>query len=97
VGAVAGPRHGLTCSAMPAQSDDVVPVAEVLGTMVTEPLADGDKPLAAFLLVKSTDSDGDAVWAVREAGDGITSEELLGALTAYTEYLRRQLASEWEA
>jgi hypothetical protein len=76
--------------------DDVVDVAEVLGSMTTEPLADGDEPVAAFLMIKSRDSAGDLVWAVREAGEPIASEEMLGALTAYTEYLRRSLASDWE-
>jgi hypothetical protein len=75
--------------------DDVVDVAEVLGAMTTEPLAPGDEPVAAFLMVKSRDSAGDYVWAVREAGEPIASEEMLGALTAYTEYLRRSLASDW--
>ncbi len=76
--------------------DDVVDVAEVLGSMTTEPLAEGDEPVAAFLMIKSRDSAGDHVWAVREAGEPIASEEMLGALTAYAEYLRKNLASDWE-
>jgi hypothetical protein len=76
--------------------DDVVDVAEVLGSMTTEPLAEGDEPVAAFLMIKSRDTTGDHVWAVREAGEPIASEEMLGALTAYAEYLRKSLASDWE-
>lgn len=76
--------------------DDVVDVAEVLGTMTTEPLAEGDQPVAAFLMIKSRDTTGDFVWAVREAGEPIASEEMLGALAAYAEYLRKSLAADWE-
>jgi hypothetical protein len=77
-------------------ADDVaVPVSEVLGAMTTEPLAEGDEPMGAFMMIKSIDSAGDPVWAVREAGQGVTPEEMLGALTAYTEYLRRSLAEDW--
>ena len=76
--------------------DDVVDVAEVLGSMTTEPLAEGDEPVAAFLMIKSRDTSGDFVWAVREAGEPIASEEMLGALTAYADYLRKGLASDWE-
>ena len=75
--------------------DEAVPVSEVLGTMTTEPLADGDNPLGAFMLIKSIDASGDPVWAVREAGAGVTPEEMLGALTAYTAYLTRSLAEDW--
>lgn len=75
--------------------DDDVEVAELLGPMTTESLPEGDEPVAAFLMIKSRDHAGDFVWAVREAGEPIPAEEMLGALTAYTEYLRKSLASDW--
>lgn len=80
---------------MAGDDDTNVPVAEILGKMTTEPLAEGDQPLSAWMMIKSLDSAGDPVWAVREAGDRIAPEEMLGALTAYAEYLRRDLASDW--
>jgi hypothetical protein len=33
---------------------------------------------------------------VRNAGDPLSSEELLGALTGFTESIKRDLASDWE-
>ena len=75
--------------------DDAVSVADLLGGLTTEALPEGDKPLSAFMMIKSRDSAGDPVWAVREAGEAVAPEEMLGALTAYTEYLRRDLASDW--
>ena len=47
------------------------------------------------MLVKSRDVDGDVVWGVRNAGEPFSSEELLGALTAFTESLKRDLSSDW--
>ena len=71
--------------------------------MTTDPaaLADhvsamSDEPLSIWMLVKSRDSEGDIVWGVRNAGEPFTSEELLGALTGFTESLKRDLASDWE-
>jgi hypothetical protein len=75
--------------------DDAVSVADLLGELTTEALPAGDAPLSAFMMIKSRDAAGDAVWAVREAGESVPAEEMLGALTAYTEYLRRDLASDW--
>ena len=75
--------------------NEAVPVSEVLAGMTTEPLADGDAPVGAFMMIKSIDSAGDPVWAVREAGEGVTPEEMLGALTAYTAFLQRSLAEDW--
>lgn len=73
-----------------------VPLSQVLEGMETAPLEDGDQAVAAWMLVKSRDQAGDTVWAVRTAGERIAPEETLGALTAFCEYLRRDLASDWE-
>lgn len=64
--------------------------------MTDEPLAGGDKPVSIWMLVKSHDADGDVVWGVRHAGEPLSTEELLGALTGFTASLARELASDWE-
>jgi hypothetical protein len=67
-----------------------------IAAMSDEPLLEGDHPLSVWMLVKSRDADGDVVWGVRNAGEPLTSEELLGALTGFTRSLARDLASDWE-
>ena len=47
-----------------------------------------------MVLVKYLDSDGDPAWAMRTT-HRLNREELLGALTVQTEYLRQSLVSEW--
>jgi len=71
-------------------------LAEHIAAMSDEPLVDGDEPLSVWMLVKLRDAEGDVVWGVRNAGAPFTSEELLGALTGFTESLKRDLASDWE-
>jgi hypothetical protein len=71
-------------------------LAQHIAAMSDEPLVDGDQPLSVWMLVKSRDADGDVVWGVRNAGAPFTSEELLGALTGFTQSLVRDLASDWE-
>jgi hypothetical protein len=75
---------------------DPAALADHVSAMSDEPLVEGDEPLSIWMLVKSRDSDGDIVWGVRNAGEPFTSEELLGALTGFTESLTRDLASDWE-
>jgi hypothetical protein len=67
-----------------------------IAAMSDEPLLEGDQPLSVWMLVKSRDAEGDVVWGVRNAGEPLTSEELLGALTGFTTSLARDLASDWE-
>jgi hypothetical protein len=64
--------------------------------MTDEPLGEGDQAVSIWMLVKSRDSDGDIVWGVRNAGEPLATEELLGALTGFTTSLSRELASDWE-
>lgn len=70
-------------------------MAELIAATTDEPLVEGDEPLSVWMLVKSRDSEGDVVWAVRHAGDPLSSEELLGALTGFAESIKRDLASDW--
>ncbi|HEY3000070.1 MAG TPA: hypothetical protein VGJ43_15920 [Acidimicrobiales bacterium] len=76
----------------PAPAD----LAELVAAMTKDPLVEGDEPVSIWMLVKSRDRDGDLVWGVRNAGEPLTSEELLGALTGFTASLTRDLASDWE-
>jgi len=71
-------------------------LSDHVAQMTDEPLADGDEPVSIWMLVKSRDADGDVVWGVRSAGEPLTTEELLGALTGFTTSLARELASDWE-
>jgi hypothetical protein len=71
-------------------------LAHHIAAMSDEPLVEGDEPQSVWMLVKSRDAEGDVVWGVRNAGAPFTSEELLGALTGFTESLKRDLASDWE-
>jgi hypothetical protein len=71
-------------------------LSQHIATMSGEPLVAGDEPASVWLLIKSRDAEGDIVWGVRNAGEPFTSEELLGALTGFTESLKRDLASDWE-
>ncbi|HYZ97246.1 MAG TPA: hypothetical protein VE575_00760 [Acidimicrobiales bacterium] len=71
-------------------------MAELIAATTDEPLVEGDEPLSVWMLVKSRDAEGDVVWAVRHAGERLSSEELLGALTGFAESIKRDLASDWE-
>jgi hypothetical protein len=81
-----------------SQTDPTGPavLAEHIAAMSDEPLVEGDAPVSVWMLVKSRDADGDLVWGVRNAGEPFTSEELLGALSGFTQSLTRDLASDWE-
>jgi hypothetical protein len=81
-----------------SQTDQSGPagLAHHITAMSDEPLVAGDEPQSVWMLVKSRDAEGDVVWGVRNAGAPFTSEELLGALTGFTESLKRDLASDWE-
>jgi len=70
-------------------------LAELIAATTDEPLVEGDQPVSVWMLVKSRDVEGDVVWGVRNAGEPFSSEELLGALTAFTESLKRDLSSDW--
>ena len=81
---------------MAMSSIDSAALSQHIAAMSGEPLVEGDEPSSVWMLVKSRDAEGDIVWGVRNAGEPFTSEELLGALTGFTESLKRDLASDWE-
>jgi hypothetical protein len=70
-------------------------LAELIAVTTDEPLVEGDEPVSVWMLVKSRDVEGDIVWGVRNAGQPFSSEELLGALSGFTESLKRDLSSDW--
>lgn len=87
----------MTDSDQPDAGTGVTPkqLAELIAATTDEPLVEGDEPLSVWMLVKSRDVEGDIVWGVRNAGEPFSSEELLGALTGFTESLKRDLSSDW--
>lgn len=70
------------------------PMAEVLPGLEAHPLPDGWTPLAAIVLVKCLDEDGDPSWAFRTTRD-LNDEELLGALAVRIELLKRELLEQY--
>ncbi|MER6509292.1 hypothetical protein ABT158_20880 [Nonomuraea sp. NPDC001636] len=67
-----------------------VPVGEALNGLDVYPLPEGWTALGAIVLVKCLDEEGHSSWAFRTT-DGLSDEELLGALTVRTDLLRRKL------
>lgn len=59
------------------------------------PLPDGHRAVAAILLVKTLDQDGLEGWSYRTT-DGLTEEEMLGALVVRTEMAKQNLLAEFE-
>lgn len=88
-----GPEEATAADAGPPSAAEM---AEHVAAMTLDPLVEGDEPLSIWLLVKSRDAEGDIVWGVRNAGEPLGSEELLGALTGFAESLKRDLASDWD-
>ncbi|HKY15632.1 MAG TPA: hypothetical protein VJM33_11970 [Microthrixaceae bacterium] len=76
-------------------SDDRIPIEQVLPGFEIHSLDEGWTPLAAFVLVKALDENGDAAWSFRTS-EQLNLEELLGALTVQTDVLRRKLERMWE-
>ena len=90
------PPGSQQANAAEAQPPSPGEIAEQVAAMTLDPLVEGDEPLSIWLLVKSRDAEGDIVWGVRNAGEPLGSEELLGALTGFAESLKRDLASDWD-
>jgi hypothetical protein len=74
---------------------DQITMGSLVDGWMVDPIDDDLTPTSAFLLVKLEGADGDAAWSIREGGAPVSSEELLGALSAYVQHLRDELASDW--
>lgn len=74
---------------------DDEPVGEVLGDLRIKPMEDGDFPLAAVIMVKFMDSDGDRGWLLRHTSE-IDTVEIIGILTAEGDRMRKQYVEGWE-
>jgi len=66
------------------------PIAEALTGLTVHPLPDGWTPLAAAVMILCLDDNGDPTWAFRNT-QGLSEEELLGALVVRTDLLRHEL------
>ena len=71
------------------------PIEEALRGLSLFPVPDGWTPLEAIALVKCMDEDGRPTWAFRMT-EGLSEEELLGALTVRTDLLRRDLLRSYD-
>lgn len=77
-----------------AEDNERVPVEQALYGLSVHPLPQGWTPMAAIVLIKCIDEDGEPTWAFRTT-DGLNEEELLGALTVRTDLLRRELLDSY--
>lgn len=75
--------------------DERLPIEQVLPGFTLHALGEGWTPLAAFVLVKSLDDDGDTAWSFRTS-EPMNLEELLGALTVQVGILKRRLMAGWD-
>ncbi|GAA2397581.1 hypothetical protein GCM10010191_00280 [Actinomadura vinacea] len=75
--------------------DGTVAIGEALAGIRVLPLPPGWTGLAAIVLVKCLNEAGHPAWAFRTT-DGLSGEELLGALTVRTDMLRRDLLDSYE-
>jgi hypothetical protein len=72
------------------------PVGEVLGGLSIHPLADGDRPVSAFVIIKTIDDDGEINWVSRRTGwNEPSDEELIGVLTIQLDLERRDALAAW--
>ena len=77
-------------------ADEAVPYSTLVEGFTTPAIEDGDTVVSIFSLVKLRDSDGDIQWASRSGGEGLSSEELLGALSGLVASIQRDLADDWQ-
>ena len=74
----------------------IVGPAQLLDGLTFEGLPLGWKPMAATLLVKCLDENGDAVWSFRTSEEHVSDEELLGVLSLRIHQLRTRLLEEYD-
>ncbi|HEX2312090.1 MAG TPA: hypothetical protein VHJ17_00015 [Thermomonospora sp.] len=70
--------------------EEAIAIGDALSGIRVLPLPEGWTAIGAIVLVKCFDKEGHASWAFRTT-DGLSEEELLGALTVRTDLLRRDL------
>lgn len=78
------------------ESEERLPIADVLPGFQLHVLPSGWTPLEAFVLVKALDEDGTSTWSYRTSV-AMNREELLGALTVQCAVLRRELVEEFDS
>lgn len=77
-------------------NDEVrIPIEQVLPGMGLHPFEEGEVPLAAFVLAKVLDREGNPGWSFRTT-EPPNREELLGALVVQVELLKASLVQDWE-
>ena len=74
----------------------IVAPSELLEGLTFEGLPSGWRPIAATLLVKCLDEDGDEVWSFRTSEEHVSDEELLGVLNLRHHQLRTRLLEEYD-
>ncbi|MDP9396166.1 MAG: hypothetical protein M3Q27_18675 [Actinomycetota bacterium] len=79
---------------MARETDGVPAESLVRGLRAAWPLPEGWTPVAAIFLIKCLDKDGEPTWAFRMT-DGLSEEELLGALTIRMELLKTDLLEQY--
>lgn len=88
-------------SAAPSPVDAAVPesvaMAELLPDARTEPLLAGDSWVSAIVLVKVEDENKRTGWAIRLAGEPLTSEELLGVFVSQADTSMVEIREDWFA
>jgi hypothetical protein len=72
------------------------PISSVLSGLSIHPVEDGERPVAAFVIIKTLDDEGVSNWVTRKTGwDEPSDEELLGVLTVQQELARRDALGPW--
>lgn len=72
-----------------------IPLADALPGMGIHPLADGEVPVSAFMVIKMLDEDGAPSWCFRTT-EVMNKEETLGALVIQVELLKNSLVADWD-
>jgi hypothetical protein len=79
------------------EAQSTVSMASIVGDMETASLVNGDVPTSVFMLIKARNTEVDVpVWSIRQGGEVLSSEELLGALSSIAESIKQDLASDWK-
>jgi hypothetical protein len=72
------------------------PIGDVLRNLSIHPLADGERAVSAFVIVKTVDQDGEPNWVSRRTGwNEPADEELIGVLTIQLDLERRDALAAW--